>query len=100
MTRALLPRNQRNTAAFDLPPDVIVVWPDDNDGHMRALPAELGKWKHGVYYHLAYLGGRLTKQLTNTVVPSTVAEQFDKIVKSGATRSEEHTSELQSRQYL
>jgi hypothetical protein len=52
---------------------------------MRALPAELGKWKHGVYYHLAYLGGRLTKQLTNTVVPSVVADQFDKIVKSGAT---------------
>jgi hypothetical protein len=45
----------------------------------------LGKWKHGVYYHLAYLGGRLTKQLTHTVAPSTVAEQFDKIVKAGAT---------------
>jgi Glycosyl hydrolase family 115 len=85
MYSEMLPQYQRNPAAFDLPPDVIVVWPDDNDGHMRALPAELGKWKHGVYYHLAYLGGRLTKQLTNTVVPSTVAEQFDKIVKSGAT---------------
>jgi hypothetical protein len=85
MYAEMLPQYQRNTAAFDLPPDVIVVWPDDNDGHMRALPAELGKWKHGVYYHLAYLGGRLTKQLTNTVVPSTVADQFDKIVKSGAT---------------
>src|ERR1035441_8635124 len=47
-----------------------------------------GKWKHGVYYHLAYLGGRLTKQLTNTVVPSVVA------------RSEEHTSELQSLRHL
>src|ERR1035441_5080083 len=85
MYSEMLPQYQHNTAAFDLPPDVIVVWPDDNDGHMRALPAELGKWKHGVYYHLAYLGGRLTKQLTNTVVPSTVAEQFDQIVKSGAT---------------
>src|ERR1019366_6694649 len=85
MYAEMLPQYQHNPAAFDLPPDVIVVWPDDNDGHMRALPAELGKWKHGVYYHLAYLGGRLTKQLTNTVVPSTVAEQFDKIVKSGAT---------------
>ena len=85
MYSEMLPQYQRNPAAFDLPPEVIVVWPDDNDGHMRALPAELGKWKHGVYYHLAYLGGRLTKQLTNTVVPSTIAEQFDKIVKSGAT---------------
>lgn len=85
MYSEMLPQYQRNPAAFDLPADVIVVWPDDNDGHMRALPSGLGKWKHGVYYHLAYLGGRLTKQLTHTVAPSTVASEFDKIVKSGAT---------------
>src|ERR1017187_6282753 len=85
MYSEMLPEYQRNPAAFDLPDDVIIVWPDDNDGHMRGLPSGLGKWKHGVYYHLAYLGGRLTKQLTHTVAPSTVAEQFDKIVKSGAT---------------
>jgi hypothetical protein len=85
MYSEMLPAYQRNPAAFDLPEDVIIVWPDDNDGHMRGLPASLGKWKHGVYYHLAYLGGRLTKQLTHTVGPSVVAEQFDKIVKSGAT---------------
>ena len=85
MYSEMLPQYQRNPAAFDLPADVIVVWPDDNDGHMRALPSELGRWKHGVYYHLAYLGGRLTKQLTHTVAPSTVSEQFEKIVKSGAT---------------
>jgi hypothetical protein len=34
---------------------------------------------------LAYLGGKLTKQLTHTVRPAVVAEQFDNIVKSGAT---------------
>jgi len=85
MYNEMLPQYQKNPAAFDLPADVIIVWPDDNDGHMRGLPAELGRWKHGVYYHLAYLGGRLTKQLTHTVGPSVVAEQFDKIVKAGAT---------------
>jgi len=85
MYSEMLPAYQRNPAAFDLPGDVIIVWPDDNDGHMRGLPGSLGKWKHGVYYHLAYLGGRLTKQLTHTVGPSTVAEEFDKIVKAGAT---------------
>jgi hypothetical protein len=85
MYSEMLPQYQHNPAAFDLPSDVIVVWPDDNDGHMRALPSDLGRWKHGVYYHLAYLGGHLTKQLTHTVGPSVVAEQFDKIVKSGAT---------------
>lgn len=85
MYAEMLTQYQRNPAAFDLPSDMIIVWPDDNDGHMRALPSGLGKWKHGVYYHLAYLGGRLSKQLTHTVGPSIVAEQFDKIVKSGAT---------------
>jgi hypothetical protein len=85
MYSEMLPQYQRNPEAFDLPSEVTIVWPDDNDGHMRALPSSVGKWKHGVYYHLAYLGGRLTKQLTHTVAPSTVAEQFEKIVKAGAT---------------
>jgi len=85
MYSEMLPEYQKNPAAFDLPEDVIIVWPDDNDGHMRALPDSLGKWKHGVYYHLAYLGGNLSKQLTNTVVPEVIAGQFEKIVKSGAT---------------
>lgn len=102
MTRELLPKDKppifhftmysemlnhyrRDPAAFDFPPDVIIVWPDDNDGHMRALPTEPGRWKHGIYYHLAFLGGNLTKQLTHTVAPATIADQFDKIVKSGAT---------------
>jgi hypothetical protein len=85
MYSEMLPQYQRNPAAFDLPKDVVIVWPDDNDGHMRALPAELGGRKHGVYYHLAYLGGKLTKQLTHVVAPSTIAEQFRNIVKAGAT---------------
>lgn len=85
MYSEMLPQYQKNPAAFDLPDDVMIIWPDDNDGHMRALPALLGKWKHGVYYHLAYLGGNLSKQLTNTVVPQVIADQFEKIVKSGAT---------------
>ena len=85
MYSEMLPQYERNPAAFDLPEDVMIVWPDDNDGHMRGLPASLGKWKHGVYYHLAYLGNNLSKQLTNTVVPQVIAAQFDKIVKAGAT---------------
>lgn len=85
MYSEMLPWYQRDPAAFDLPEDVMIIWPDDNDGHMRALPASPGKWKHGVYYHLAYLGGRLSKQLTHTVSPSVVAGEFEKIVKAGAT---------------
>ncbi len=85
MYSEMLPEYQRNPAAFDLPEDVIIVWPDDNDGHMRGLPSSLGKWKHGVYYHLAYLGGNLSKQTANTVAPGVVAGEFQNIVRSGAT---------------
>lgn len=85
MYSEMLPQYQRNPAAFDLPDDVMIIWPDDNDGHMRGLPASLGKWKHGVYYHLAYLGGNLSKQTTHTETPAVIAGEFDKIVKAGAT---------------
>ena len=76
---------RRAPAAFGLPDDVIIVWPDDNDGHMRGLPDDPGRWKHGVYYHLAYLGGNLSKQTTHTVAPTTIAGEFQRIVKAGAT---------------
>jgi len=85
MYSEMLPQYQRDAAAFDLPDDVMIIWPDDNDGHMRGLPASLGKWKHGVYYHLAYLGGNLTKQTTHTETPAVIADEFQKIVKAGAT---------------
>lgn len=85
MYSEMLTQYQRNPAAFDLPDDVMIIWPDDNDGHMRGLPASLGKWKHGVYYHLAYLGGNLSKQTTHTETPSLIADEFRKIVDAGAT---------------
>src|SRR5207245_505932 len=55
MYSEMLDLYRRDPKAFGLPDDVIIVWPDDNDGHMRGLPDERGRWKHGVYYHLAYL---------------------------------------------
>ncbi len=74
---------------FDFPADVILVWDDNGDGVMRGLPTELGKWKHGVYYHLAFLDGResntVSKQLHHTVAPMRVEEEFRKIVAAGAT---------------
>jgi hypothetical protein len=85
MYSEMLPQYQRDPAAFDLPEDVMIIWPDDNNGHMRGLPGSLGKWKHGVYYHLAYLGGNLSKQTTHTETPSVVADEFQKIVQAGAT---------------
>src|ERR1035438_10215319 len=92
MYSEMLPAYQKNPAAFDLPDDVMIIWPDDNDGHMRGLPASLGKWKHGVYYHLAYLGGNLSKQTTHTESPSVVAEEFEKIVKADPEVEEDRNS--------
>ncbi len=85
MYSEMLPLYQKDPNAFDLPSDVIIVWPDDNNGFMRGLPTSLGRWKHGVYYHLAYLGGNLSKQNVNTVAPSTIESEFKKIVQAGAT---------------
>jgi hypothetical protein len=85
MYTEMLPLYENDPNAFDLPSDVIIVWPDDNNGHMRALPKSLGRWKHGVYYHLAYLGGNLSKQNVSTVSPATIAEEFQNIVHAGAT---------------
>lgn len=70
---------------FDVPSDVILVWDDNGDGIIRGLPESLGKWKHGIYYHLAYYGGKVTKQSVHTVQPSRIEEQFRKIVQAGAT---------------
>jgi hypothetical protein len=71
---------------FAMPEDVILIWCDDNDGRMRALPTDenRGKWKHGVYYHLAYWGP-VAKQAMHVVPPVRVADEFRKIVDHGAT---------------
>lgn len=69
---------------LDFPEDVILVWNDDGDGKMRALPKSLGKWKHGIYYHLAYYG-QTTKQTHHTIRPDRIEQEFRAILKSGAT---------------
>jgi hypothetical protein len=72
------------SGTFNLPEDVMLIWDDDGDGNMRGLPDQLGKWKHGVYYHLAFFG-ITAKQSVHTVTPMRVVDQFQNIVKSGAT---------------
>ncbi len=67
------------------PAESIIVWPDDNDGVMRALPEKPGRWKHGVYYHLACLDKQV-KLNAHMVHPSKVAAQFRRIVDAGATQ--------------
>ena len=73
-----------SSGTLDFPEDVILVWNDDGDGKMRALPKSLGKWKHGIYYHLAYYG-QTTKQTHHTIRPDRIEQEFRAILKSGAT---------------
>lgn len=70
---------------FDLPSDVMIVWSDNMDGDMTSLPDSTGKWKHGIYYHLAMYGGGVTKQATHTVSPFKINEAFQRTVDAGAT---------------
>ena len=81
----MLEKYRKHPEDFNVPADVILVWPDNNDGIMRDLPIGKDQWKHGVYYHLAYYGGAPTKQGTHVIAPSRVAEQFRRIVAAGAT---------------
>ena len=75
------------TGNLDVPPEVTIVWTDDNDGRMRALPKAQDQWKHGVYYHLAYFSTNTqrTKQISHLITPMRVEEEFRKIVDAGAT---------------
>ena len=73
------------TGKLHVPDGTIVVWPDDNDGNMRGLPAPDAAGKQGVYYHLAYLGGALTKQVHQMVPVERVDREFRKIVAANAT---------------
>lgn len=68
-----------------LPPDVMIIWSDNNNGVMRALPQKNDNWKHGVYYHLSFLGNDGTKQTTHIVAPPTIAAEFKKIIDARAT---------------
>ena len=75
------------TGKLDVPSEVTIVWTDDNDGRMRALPKAKDQWKHGVYYHLAYFSTNTqrTKQISHLITPMRVEEEFRKIVDAGAT---------------
>ncbi len=83
MVRQFLPKNKVPLFHFTMYTEMLDQYRRNADTF--DLPATLGKWKHGVYYHLAYLGGNLSKQITHIVTPATIAEQFRNIVQAGAT---------------
>ncbi len=68
---------------LSLPPEVILVWPDNLFGRMRALPNDGSHKLNGVYYHLAFCPSTL--QMTHAVPPPLIASQFRDIVAAKAT---------------
>lgn len=100
LTKAMLPPGRQPLFHFTLytemlekyqkgqlkiPSDVMIIWSDNNNGVMRALPQKNDAWKHGVYYHLAFLGNDGTKQETHIIAPPTIAPEFKKIIDAQAT---------------
>ncbi len=65
-----------------VPPDVTVVFPDDNFGYIRYYPtpeqvaARPGGF--GVYYHISYLGAPLSYVWLNTTPPALIWEEMHK----------------------
>ena len=70
-----------------VPPDVTVVFPDDNFGYMRYFPtseeiaARPGGF--GAYYHISYLGYPLSYVWLNTTPPALIWEEMSKAYDHG-----------------
>ncbi|MES2465034.1 MAG: glycosyl hydrolase 115 family protein [Armatimonadota bacterium] len=86
MYTEMLPYYQ--TGKLKVPTEATIVWPDNNDGEMRGLPQN-GRTtpnRHGVYYHLAYLGQPgITKQTHQTISLDRIGREFRGILSAGAT---------------
>jgi hypothetical protein len=72
---------------LQVPPDVTVVFPDDNFGYIRYFPtpaqiaARPGGF--GVYYHISYLGAPLSYVWLNTTPPPLIWEEMSKAYAHG-----------------
>lgn len=70
-----------------VPPDVTVVFPDDNFGYLRYLPtpeqvaARPGGF--GIYYHISYLGSPYSYVWLNTTPPALIWEEMSKAYDHG-----------------
>ncbi|HEX8148448.1 MAG TPA: glycosyl hydrolase 115 family protein [Pyrinomonadaceae bacterium] len=72
-----------------VPPDVTVVYTDDNFGYIRSFPSEAERARpggFGVYYHVSYLGRPLSYLWLETTPPALVWEEMSKAYANGARR--------------
>ncbi len=72
---------------LQVPPDVTVVFPDDNFGYIRYLPtpeqvaARPGGF--GIYYHISYLGAPYSYVWLDTTPPALIWEEMSKAYDHG-----------------
>jgi len=74
---------------LQVPPDVTVVWPDDNFGYIRNFPSEAERSRpggFGIYYHISYLGRPLAYLWLNTTPPALIWSEMHKAYELGARK--------------
>jgi hypothetical protein len=76
-------------AGLKLPPEITLLWPDDNHGYLRQLstPEEQKRsGRSGVYYHLSYWGAPADYLWLCSTSPGLIAFEMQKALAAGADR--------------
>ena len=74
-------------AGLKVPPDVTLVWTDDNFGYIRRLSSPEERQRPGgggIYWHLSYYGGPHSYTWINTTAPALIWEEFHKAWENDA----------------
>ncbi len=74
-------------AGLQVPPDVTLVWADDNFGYIRRLSTPQERTRPGgagVYYHISYYGSPHSYTWINTTAPALMWEELHKAWENGA----------------
>ncbi|MGC7102595.1 glycosyl hydrolase 115 family protein [Amycolatopsis lurida] len=72
-----------------IPPDVTLMWAEDNYGHVRQVPTESEAARpggNGIYYHGSYWGQPKSYLWLNSTPMALMVEQFQRAWNSGAGR--------------
>jgi hypothetical protein len=74
-------------AGLRVPPDVTLVWPDDNFGYIRRFATPVERTRPGglgIYYHLSYLGAPLPWLWFDSLPPALVWTELTRAYEQGA----------------
>ncbi len=76
-------------AGLNLPPDVTIVWADDNHGYIRQLSTDEEQKRSGgsgVYYHISYWGAPHDYLWLSSISPSLISYELTKAYQYKADR--------------